>query len=136
MTDSRPLPPSRHHRVKQLFLDTLDVPRGRRAAFLAGASGGDESIRREVLELFLLHGEGDSMLDNPLDGMAALSGSMPVPGGEFGPWREVRLLGSGGMGVVHLAEHASDPGRRVALKVLAAGAFSPEVRERFRPEAE
>src|SRR2546421_7833604 len=106
MTDSRPSLPSRHHRVKQLFLEALDVPRGRRAAFVAAAWGGDESVRREVLELFLLHGDGDSVLDNPLDGMAALGESAPVPGSEFGPWREVRLLGSGGMGVVYLAEHA------------------------------
>src|SRR2546429_9253415 len=89
MTDSRPSPPSRHHRVKPLFLDALDVPRGRRAAFLGEASGGDESIRREVLELFLLHG------DSPLDGMAAPSESPPVPCGQFGPSRVLRLLGSG-----------------------------------------
>src|ERR1041385_3458405 len=134
-----PAPPgerSRHHRVKQLFLDALDVPRGRRAAFLAEASEGDESIRREVLELFLLHGEDDSLLDNPLDGMAALADAVPIEGGEFGPWRPVRLLGTGGMGVVHLAAHVSDPSPRIALKVLAAGTFSPEIRERFRLEAE
>jgi len=53
-----PGPPerSRHERVKQIFMDALDVPRARRAGFVAAACEGDEAVQREVLELFLLHG--------------------------------------------------------------------------------
>ena len=61
-------PSGRLLRVTQLFLDALDVPPARRAAFLAQACGDDEVLRREVLELFLLHGEQDPLLDQPLDG--------------------------------------------------------------------
>jgi hypothetical protein len=127
---------SHHLRVKQLFLAALDVPRGRRAGFLAEACAGDESLQREVLELFLLHGEQDSVLDAPLDGAEALAGLTPRAEGMVGPWRLVRELGRGGMGVVSLAEHAERPGVRAAVKLLTAGAVSPEVRERFRLEAE
>lgn len=127
---------SRHLLVKQLFLDALDVPRGRRAGFLAEACGGDESLQREVLELFLLHGEQDSVLDAPLDGAEALAGLSPAADGTVGPWRLVRELGRGGMGVVFLAEHVERPGVFAAIKLLTAGAVSPEVRERFRLEAE
>src|SRR6266516_2045331 len=90
--------PSRHERVKQLFLDALDAPRGRRVAFLASACAGDEQIRREVLELFLLHGEDDPVLDAPLDGAEALASLAERPEGVVGPYRLLRELGRGGMG--------------------------------------
>ncbi len=127
---------SHHLLVKQLFLAALDVPRGRRAGFLAEACGGDEALQREVLELFLLHGEQDSVLDAPLDGAEALAGLAPPTAGRVGPWRLVRELGRGGMGVVSLAEHIERGGVWAAVKLLTAGAVSPEVRERFRLEAE
>jgi len=69
--------------------------------------------------------------------LAALLAPPQEPGelGRLGPYRVLRVLGTGGMGVVFLAE---DPelGRRVALKavkpVLAA---DPSVQQRFQREA-
>jgi predicted Ser/Thr protein kinase len=123
----------RHRRVKQVFLEALELAPGRRAAFLARICAGDDGLHREVLELFLLHGEQDSVLDAPLDGRDALADLAASGDVAIGPYRLVRELGRGGMGVVHLAER---DGRIVALKLLAAGAFSSELRERFRLEAE
>src|ERR1700752_4218590 len=62
---------------------------------------------------------------------------MPLRGGEiFAGFRIVRLLGSGGMGEVYLAEHPRLP-RRDALKVLPADVSAdPEYRARFHPEAD
>jgi len=129
-----PEPPAeRLARMKQLFLDALDVPPARRAAFLAQACGGDDALRRDVLELFLLHGEQDSLLDQPLEAGAAFADLATPREGFVGPYRLVRELGRGGMGVVHLAER---DGQMVALKLLAAAALSAELRERFRLEAE
>ena len=58
-----------------------------------------------------------------------------VPGGVFGNLRIVKRLGSGGMGVVFLAENPK--GARCALKVLAPSDASDESRfeERFKNEA-
>lgn len=52
-----------------------------------------------------------------------------------GPYRVVKRIGSGGMGVVHLADDGT--GRRVALKLVRAElADDPAFRSRFRREVE
>jgi serine/threonine protein kinase len=62
---------------------------------------------------------------------------MPLSNGEaFTGFRIVRLLGSGGMGDVYLAQHPRLP-RHDALKVLPKDVSAdPEYRERFLREAD
>ena len=62
---------------------------------------------------------------------------MPLSGGAvFAGYRIERLLGSGAMGEVYLAEHPRLP-RRDALTVLpAAVSADPAFRERFNREAD
>ena len=62
---------------------------------------------------------------------------MPLADGEvFAGYTIVRILGSGGMGEVYLAQHPRLP-RRDALKVLGAGVSDDEeFRRRFHQEAE
>jgi len=57
----------------------------------------------------------------------------PQPGGLFGGYRIVRLLGEGGMGSVYEAEDLEN-GRRGALKVLRHAPDSPTARQRFLRE--
>ncbi|HEX2139940.1 MAG TPA: serine/threonine-protein kinase [Woeseiaceae bacterium] len=53
-------------------------------------------------------------------------------GQRIGPWRIVRLLGSGGMGVVYLAERADDSFRQqVAIKLVRNRLVDPETEERL-----
>lgn len=58
------------------------------------------------------------------------------PGQFFAGYRVVRLLGSGGMGAVYLADHPNLP-KQVALKLLSrALTDNPETRARFLREAD
>jgi serine/threonine protein kinase len=63
--------------------------------------------------------------------------SMPLSGGQtFAGYKIIRLLGSGGMGEVYLAQHPRLP-RRDALKLLPRDwAADVEYRERFCREAD
>src|SRR5437870_249933 len=61
-------------------------------------------------------------------------GSTPAPDQRFGPYRVLRVLGEGGMGIVYLAEQQEPIQRRVALKVIKLGMDSKEVIARFESE--
>jgi len=57
------------------------------------------------------------------------------PPTQIGPYRIVRQVGEGGMGVVYLATHVeADPPKPVALKLLRRGMSVDEVLTRFRRE--
>ena len=78
----------------------------------------------------------DSLLDGDLSQVArSILGERPgshLPK-QLGPYRLVRMLGEGGMGVVFLAERA-DLRSLVAIKVLRDAWLSPARRERFATE--
>jgi eukaryotic-like serine/threonine-protein kinase len=131
-----------------LFHQALDRPETERSAFLA-AAGAEEELRREVEELLASHrraeaGDGAELLAT---GWAAGAvddpAAAPSPGGDgeaeigtrLGAYRLVAELGSGGMGVVYLAER--DDGeleRRVAVKLLPPGLGTAAALARFREE--
>ncbi|MBA3949047.1 MAG: serine/threonine protein kinase [Acidobacteria bacterium] len=70
----------------------------------------------------------------PPGALSSLTGTAPSLPAMIGPYRILRLLGEGGMGVVYEAEQAS-PRRTVALKVIKAGHANGEMLRRFENEA-
>jgi eukaryotic-like serine/threonine-protein kinase len=67
--------------------------------------------------------------------IATLRAATPsLAGRTIGPFRVVRSLGEGGMGVVYLAEQEQPLRRQVALKVIKLGLDSQEITARFQAE--
>ncbi|HUF11327.1 MAG TPA: serine/threonine-protein kinase [Rhodothermales bacterium] len=129
---SRKLTADRWHEVEQLFFRALELPGEERGAFLEKACGSDEDLRSEVDRMLRHHSEGDSPLDAPLPHLSALAPDEDLTPERVGPYRVVRPIGAGGMGVVYLAERDDEHFRQsVALKVIRGGHESADMIRRF-----
>jgi serine/threonine protein kinase len=132
---------TRWERLKTLFADALDLPVADRAAFLDAACAGDDALRAEVEALLAAEPAAEAALESWVDRLAPVraqalaeteDAALPL---QIGPYRLVREVGRGGMGTVFLAERADGQyAQRVALKLIRAGAASPEAQRRFRAE--
>jgi serine/threonine protein kinase len=123
--------------IQALFHGAADLPEAERSTFLQAACGGDETLSADVLALLEEDAHRDSLLDRGPAGVAQEvlgAGAGPaLPVQQIGPYRILRVLGEGGMGVVYLAERA-DIGSLVAIKLLRDAWLSPARRERFSSE--
>ncbi len=68
------------------------------------------------------------------DPTRTLATSSATPGAEIGPYRIVRQLGEGGMGVVYHAHQLRPIRREVALKIIKPGMDSRQIIARFESE--
>ena len=145
----------RERRAFELFLQAIERPAEERSAFLLTACGEEADLRHEVEALLeaddgfasgdplpsILRGSGVEMMGQPLGvrsgegeaGMGSLSGDMEVPD-QIGPYRLVRKVGEGGMGVVYEAEQQQPVRRTVSLKLIKWGMDTKEVIARFESE--
>jgi serine/threonine-protein kinase len=127
-------------RAFALFREVLDLPADQQAAFLEAACAGDAVLREHIDALRRFDASNGSVLDATasdlagavLDGEPAADEAL-LAGTELGPYRLVREIGRGGMGVVWLAER-DDVGNRVALKMLRGALAAPEHERRFLHE--
>jgi len=129
----------RWSRVTELFDAGRAIPPEGRAAWLAG-SGADEDVLAEVRALLRAYDEDPRFLEAPIADVAAAAAahagiSRAAEGRRIGPYRIVRELGHGGMGVVYEAVRDDDEfSRRVAIKLLPAGWSMSTLAQRFRFE--
>ncbi len=122
-------------RLQALFHGALDLPERERDAFLSENSTDDPTLARDARALLVEDARADFILDGGLTAVAAevLDHGNDVPAESFGPYRIVRPLGEGGMGVVYLAKR-DDLGAVAAIKILRDAWLSPLRRERFASE--
>jgi len=130
-------------RVEALFDEALDRPAAEREAWIVGACGGDGALLATLRELLAAHERTGGLFERTPDAGALLAepGTRPYEAGgtpdpdRIGPYRLIRELGRGGMGVVYLAERADGQfWQRVAIKLVQRGLHGPELRGRFEAE--
>lgn len=118
-------------RVREIYERVLGIAVPEREAALHASCGGDVNLQRDVEYLIRAFENNPDFLETPLD--------LPSPAPSFEPYEQrlgayrlLRRLGSGGMGVVYLAER--DDGhfqRRVAIKIASPESKVPDLQERF-----
>ena len=122
-------------RLQAIFEQAVALDEPERSAFVAEACGNDTELRQEVEALLRAD---DSNAGDPktgtLFGQEQPAERMPA-GTVIGPWRIIKHLGTGGMGIVYLAERVDGSfEQQVAMKVVKLGMDSENVIERFRQE--
>jgi eukaryotic-like serine/threonine-protein kinase len=139
---------NRLQRVLAIVEKALSLQREERARYLDEACGGDTGLKTEITNILDAAGETDSFWNDLQEWSRGqlediFSDTAPTePESEIryvGPWRLVKPIGSGGMGIVYLAERADGSyNQLVALKLLrnmsVPGESEPSSSHRFRQE--
>lgn len=127
-------------RADEIFRAAAKLDPPDRDRFINERSGGDERLLAQLRDLLRADQVASGVLDQPALGAslsrvassARVDGSLPQ---RIGPYRVIRVIGEGGMGIVYEAEQ-ENPRRRVALKVIRPGMMSATLLRRFRHEAQ
>ena len=104
-------------RVKQALATVLAAKPEERGQAIGVACGGDEELRREVEEYLRYEGRAQWLLPTT-ESLESLPVPDQPPPEHVGPWRIVREIGRGGMGVVYLAERSDGEYRQTAALKL------------------
>jgi len=121
----------RFFRMKQIFEQAMSQPVEVRESYVEQVCGGDASLARDVKELLSAHKHAGNVLHT----MAGPPPAMEATTQYVGPYRVVRELGKGGMGIVYLAMRDDGTFRKaVAVKLLRGDAVTADFIERFKVE--
>lgn len=120
-------------RVKQALAEVLAAAPDDRGQAIAAACAGDEDLRREVEEYLRYERRAEVLLAPPPAGESLPAEQSPPE--RVGPWRILREIGRGGMGVVYLAERDDGEYRQLAaLKLVRDRRGSAVFVDLFRRE--
>jgi eukaryotic-like serine/threonine-protein kinase len=130
--------------LRAIFNQALDRENlADRAAYLDAACGADAALRERVERLLRAHSEAAGFFSHPDAGLdprhlaTLLADPLPEgerPGDRIGRYKLLEKIGTGGCGVVYMAEQEEPVRRRVALKVIKLGMDTRQVIARFEAE--
>jgi eukaryotic-like serine/threonine-protein kinase len=129
-------------KIKEIFLEAIELAPAERARFLEKNCGADEGLRAEVEQLIRQDEAASGLLSRPaLEKTDArlFAGTFdardPLIGEKVGAYHLLEEIGRGGMGAVYLAERADGSFRRqVAIKLIKRGMETEFILRRFRNE--
>src|SRR5439155_13911750 len=110
------------------------LPPAERAQWLDDLSTSDPALARELASLLEFDASAGQHLRSIMDRVVADAARPQHWPGQFGAYRVLRTIGSGGMGTVFEAVREQDYHKRVALKVAASAIGTPAWVDRFQQE--
>ena len=132
------IPPTgdRWGRLQDLFLAATELPIEERERFITREASGDSALAAELAGMLAHHADGGSRIAAAIESVARhLTPVSAWVGRHCGPYRIVREVGRGGMGVVFEAVRDDDEYHKtVALKIAPPWTDAAAVHERFRFE--
>ena len=122
--------------VSELLSEALRRPRDKRDSWVDRQPGASAATAAEVKSLLRAEEHHQALSVETLGRKSdAVADTGEVTRARFGPYKTLRILGRGGMGVVYLAQRADGEfDQTVALKVIAAPFSSQDFVNRFRTE--
>jgi serine/threonine protein kinase/tetratricopeptide (TPR) repeat protein len=119
--------------IKEHLSTLMDLPLERHAEILSSIA--DLDIRREVERLITAHEQAETFIETPIlveQGVVQHESDRSFVGRRIGNYLIAERIGTGGMGIVYLAERLdSDFQQKVALKIIKRGMDSEAILRRF-----
>jgi eukaryotic-like serine/threonine-protein kinase len=128
-----------NEREQAIVNGALQLPPDQRAAYVAGACGGDAALRKQIEALLAERETTDASTQStpPPDPLKTIVLNLPLaekPGDRLGRYKLLQQIGEGGCGVVYMADQEEPVRRRVALKIIKLGMDTRNVIARFEAE--
>ncbi len=131
----------RWSRVEDLFARAVQLESNERGQYLDSACSGDDELRDYILDLLHADPAVEATIERTIVNTVRQafgddeSQADQMRGQMIGPYRVERLLGSGGMGMVYLAERADQQfDQQVAIKLGRHRLVDPQTELRLRNE--
>lgn len=125
--------PERWEQIKNLFSAAITFSGSEREKFVAQATAADPELRREVESLLASSLPVDDSALFEIAPFVNADGTSLI-GTSIGPYKIVREIGRGGMGIVYEGIREEEFKQRVAIKLVRSGLGNEETLKRFRTE--